>query len=487
VSTHSVSTLMSRRGAIGSALSGAVGALDDHHNAAPPPDDFTVLSRDDLQGIAERALKHSTADGCQVDVVSTVTGNTRFAANQLATAGDANDTTVAITSSFGPKHAVVQINDIADDAIAAAVARSEALAKLAPDDPDAMPPLGAQQYQAVGGYFDSTAGLTPDQRAQAALTALKPARSTTGAASMIAAGYIVATTRSALTANKGGVLAFHRSTTANYTLTVRTADGTGSGWAGADDHDWTKIDTAAVAQHALDKAQHAHAPVAVEPGRYTVIFEPQAVGDLVEVLQFYIDARRADEGRSPFVKASGGNKIGEKIVDSRVTLFSDVADPQLLSQPFDAEGFPLGRQVWIQNGVLTNLSYTRFWAKKQGKPFTGIPNSLKIDGGDGTVDDMIKGTDRGILVTRLWYLREVDPRTALYTGLTRDGTFLIEHGQVTRAVKNFRFNDSPLFLLNNVEAIGPSVRLAGTEAGGDIAVPAIKAHDFNFTSLSDAV
>jgi predicted Zn-dependent protease len=268
---------------------------------------------------------------------------------------------------------------------------------------------------------------------------------------------------------------------------VRTKDGTGSGWAAADDHDWSKLSAAQVSSRAIAKARASRSPVAIEPGRYTVILEPQAVGDLVQLLAFAADARSADEGRSPFVKEGGGNKIGEQIVDPRVTIVSDPEDPQILGQPYDGEGFPLGRQVWVENGKLNQLIYSRFWAAKQGKQPTGSPSSIKMMGGDTPVDEMIASTERGVLVTRLWYLREVDPRTILYTGLTRDGTFLIENGQVTRSLQNFRFNESPLFMLNNLEALGPAERLGGTEAGGDVVMPAIKVRDFNFTSLSEAV
>ena len=159
----------------------------------------------------------------------------------------------------------------------------------------------------------------------------------------------------------------------------------------------------------------------------------------------------------------------------------------VLGQPFDGDGLPLGRQTLIDKGKLTELYYSRFWAQKNNRAPTGAPTSFLMSGGTSSLEDMIKTTERGVLVTRLWYLREVDPRTILYTGLTRDGTFLIEKGKITRAIKNFRFNDSPLFMLNNVEAIGRPVRLAGTEAGGAVIVPPIKVRDFNFTSLSDAV
>jgi predicted Zn-dependent protease len=181
------------------------------------------------------------------------------------------------------------------------------------------------------------------------------------------------------------------------------------------------------------------------------------------------------------------SKIGEKIMDERISIYSDPFDPLVLAQPFDFDGLPLGRQNFIEKGVLKTLYYSRFWAKKKGVEPTGAPSSFVMSGGDTSVEDMIKSTQRGVLVTRLWYLREVDPRTILYTGLTRDGTFLIENGKISKAVKNFRFNDSPLMMLNNLEQIGRPVRLAGTEAGGAVIVPPIKVRDFNFTSLSDAV
>jgi predicted Zn-dependent protease len=316
------------------------------------------------------------------------------------------------------------------------------------------------------------------------LTALEPARK---AGDLKAAGFIIVNANSTALGNNKGLFAYSRGTTANYTLTVRTDDGTGSGWAGAEHPDWTKLDFGALSAHAINKARLSRNPVAIEPGRYTVILEPQAVGDLVQLMAFAMNSRNADEGRSAFAKQGGGNKIGEKIVDARVTLMSDPQDPQILAQPFDGQGLPLQRQVWVENGVLKQLFYTRFWAQKQGKQPTGFPSSLKMQGGTTSMDDMIKSTPRGILVTRLWYLRQVDPRTILYTGLTRDGTFLIENGKISKAIKNFRFNDSPLFLLNNVEAISPAVRIGGTEAGGAVVMPAVKAKDFNFTSLSDAV
>ncbi len=443
-----------------------------------------VLSRAEAQAIVEKVVKMSKADSINVTLNTNYNTNVRFADNQMSTAGSLVDAGVAVQSSFGPKHAVVTTNDLSDESLRRCVEQSEVLARLAPDDPEAMPELDPQRYVDVNAYFDSTAGVDAAARAQAALTALAPARK---AGDIKAAGYLVAGAGCTALANNKGMFAYHRATSVNYTLTVRTTDGTGSGWAAADHPDWRQIDFEKVSARAIEKARASRQPAAIEPGRYTVIFEPQAVGDVVQLIAFYADARQADEGRSPFSKQGGGNKVGEKIVDQRVSIYSDPADAQLLAQPFDGEGLPIARQVWVEGGTLKQLQYSRFWARKQSKTPTGGATSLKMAGGTDSMEAMIRSTQRGILVTRLWYLREVDPRTILYTGLTRDGTFLIEEGRISRSIRNLRFNESPLFMLNNLEMLGPSERLAGTEAGGAVAMPALKVRDFNFTSLSEAV
>ena len=442
-----------------------------------------ILTREQAQAIVEKAVKWSKAEAVDVQVNTYTQGNIRFADNQVSTAGSTTDAQLGIQSAFGPKHAVVTTNDLSDAAIRRALEMSEKLAKLAPDDPEAMPQLGAQQYTNVNAFFDATANLSADDRAKAAMSALSLARK---AGDLKAAGYLVTGGGALAIGNSTGMFAYHRSTNANYSLTVRTTDGTGSGWAAADHADWAQLDYRRVAERAVEKAKLSRSPVALEPGRYTVILEPQAVGDLVQLISNYADARSADEGRSPFVKQGGGNKVGEKIVDERVTIFSDPADSQLLGRSWDFEGMPLGRQVWIDKGRLNQLIYSRFWAKKQGKTATGGPSTFKMSGGTQTIDELVAGTTRGILVTRLWYLREVDPRTILYTGLTRDGTFLVENGKITKSLRNFRFNESPLFMLNNIEALGRAERLAGTEQGGDVVMPSMRVKDFNFPSLSEA-
>jgi predicted Zn-dependent protease len=439
----------------------------------------TVLTREEAQSLIERTIKLSKADAIRVNVSSARESNVRFAANQMSTAGLSSTTTIRVQSVFGKRKASVVTNNRTDEGLKRAVEQSEALAKLAPEDPEYLGELGPQQYTPIAAWFDSTADLSADDRAKAALTALGPARS---ANDLTVAGFLVTTARATAIGNNVGLFAYHRSTDANYSLTARTNDGTGSGWAAARANDWSAIDFPAVAKRAIDKARASRNPTALEPGRYTVVLEPDATSDLIPLMANALQARAAEEGRSAFAKAGGGTKLAEKIVDDRVTLSSDPADPLILATPFDNDGMPLGKQTWIDDGVLRQLAYSRFWASKQGKTPTGGSGSLKLEGGTQTLDEIIASTQRGVLVTHCWYIRPVDQRTLVFTGLTRDGTFLIENGKIARSIKNFRFNESPLFMLNNLDAIGRPVRTSGGDA-----MPAIRVRDFSFTSLSDAV
>jgi predicted Zn-dependent protease len=198
-------------------------------------------------------------------------------------------------------------------------------------------------------------------------------------------------------------------------------------------------------------------------------------------MMFNFNARTADEGRSFLSKPGGKNKLNEKIVDERVTIYTDPLDPNLPGSTWTDEGLPRKRTEWIQNGVVKKLYYDRFWAREKGTEAVAFPTGIIMQGGNASLDELIKGTERGVLVTRLWYIRAVDPQTLLYTGLTRDGTFYIENGQIKHPVKNFRFNESPVIMLNNLEALGKAERVDGN------LIPPMKIRDFTFTSLSDAV
>ncbi|MFQ5677506.1 MAG: metallopeptidase TldD-related protein, partial [bacterium] len=273
----------------------------------------------------------------------------------------------------------------------------------------------------------------------------------------------------------------HKQTSVDFTVTVRTEDGKGSGYAIRDYNDVNKLDTASASQVAIDKAVLSRDAKAIEPGKYTVILEPAASIGLLQNMVFNLSARRADEGRSFFAKKGGGTKLGEKIVDERVTIYSDPTNPEIPSSPWTGDGRPREKTYWIKNGVVENFFYSRYWAQKKGVKATPPPAGGIMEGGDAGIEDLIKDTRRGVLVTRTWYIRTVDPQTLLYTGLTRDGTFFIENGRIRYPVKNFRWNESPIIMLNNLEALGKPQRINGN------LIPPMKIREFTFSSLSDAV
>ncbi|HVG44748.1 MAG TPA: TldD/PmbA family protein [Longimicrobium sp.] len=448
--------------------------------------DKKFISREEAEAITRRALSFSTADDARVNLQSATHGNTRFARNQISTAGDAYDATLGVTSAFGKKVASASTNRFDDESLRAVVQTSERLARLVPEDPEYLGELGPQQYVESRAYFQSTADLTPEQRAAAVRAITEPA----DRQGLISTGFLDISVSSRAVATRKGLFAYQTGTVTNLTTTVRTPDGTGSGWAGAGQNDWARLNPAELADRAIRKAQLSRNPKAVEPGKWTVVLEPTAVANLVQLMVGSMDARQADEGRSFFSKAGGGNKLGEKFLDPRVSIVSDPASATAPSSVFNGGGLPNRRMVWVENGTVANLQYGRFWAQKQGKEPTGFADGFSMAGGSSSVEEMIRSTERGLLVTRLWYIRAVDPRTILYTGLTRDGTFLIENGSITSAVKNLRWNESPVFMLNNVEMLSPPVRVSASESGdvdSAVVVPAVKARDFTFTSLSDAV
>ncbi len=450
-----------------------------------------VLTRAEAQEIAARALKNSPAEETRVSINSGARADTRFALNQVTTSGENQDTTVTITAFVGNRSASVNTNRLDEASLAAAAKQAHEIAKLVPPNPERMPELGAQQYPADKPRSFSMP--TPGERALAAKQVTELAR----ANDLIATGFIECRAGASALANSKGLFAYDSSAVMTMTATVRSPDGTGSGWACSDGTSFSDLDPTQVAATAVQKAKDSRNPVAIEPGRYTTILEPTAVGNLVQMIAGAMQARAADEGRSFFSKQGGGNKLGLKVVDERVTLLTDPDDSPSTSGGFDGDGMGLEKVVWLENGVVKNLNYDRYWADKQKVAATraggggrGAGRALRMMGGTTSIADMIKGTERGILVTRFWYIRPVDPRTILYTGLTRDGTFLIENGKISRPIKNFRFNESPIFFLNNLQALGPSIRINASEnlgAGGAVYMPPIKVRDFTFSSLSDAV
>jgi predicted Zn-dependent protease len=434
---------------------------------------MAIYTKEEAKQILDKALSYSKAETCEININGSNSGNIRYARNTVSTAGYQNNQNMAIQSSFGKRVGVATVDEFTDEAIAKAVKISEDLAKLAPENPEFMPPQGPQTYQESKAYFKSTADIKPEYRAEVAAASIKPAR----AKDVTAAGFLNDSAGFSAMANSEGLFAYNQSTSLNFTVTMRTNDGTGSGWVTRDVNDVNNFDGAAASQIAIDKALQSREAKAIEPGKYTVILEPAASEQLLNNMFGAFNARTADEGRSFMSKEGGGAKLGEKIVDERINIYSDPLDPRVPASTWDGDGTPLKRMDWLKGGVVKNLFYSRFWAKEKGvEPVPFPPNGI-MEGGDASLEDMIKSTKKGILVTRLWYIRNVDPQTLLYTGLTRDGTFYIEDGKIKHPIKNFRFNESPIIMLNNLETLGQQVRINGS----------LKIRDFTFTSLSDAV
>lgn len=447
----------------------------------------TWLARDAARALAARILRFSTAEHARVNIWSAESGNTRFAGNQITTSGDVTNLEVSVTSAFGKQVASAATNRVDDDSLRAVVATSERLARLAPEDPEYLGELASMPVPERDGTFESTANLTPESRAEAAAVITRAA----SARGLMSTGYIAHATGSRAVMTSNRQFAWMASSEGNVTTTVRTADGLGSGWAGAAFFDWDTVDAGALADTAIDKADRSHGARDVEPGAWVTILEPTAVANMVGLMMESLGARPADEGRSYFSRPNGGNRIGEQFVDPRVTIWSDPMDRTILSAPFNGQGLPNRREVWVEDGRLRTLVYDRYWASRVKRDPTGFPSGgYAMTGGDASVDDMIKSTERGLLVTRFWYIRGVDPRTILYTGLTRDGLFLIENGRIAYPVKNLRWNESPIAMLNQVEMMGRPVRVSASESGDSgpaVIVPPLKVKAFTFTSVSDAV
>ena len=424
----------------------------------------------------EKAMSFSTADACVINLGGSESGNIRYARNTVSTSGHQSNQSMAVQSSYGKRSGTATIDEFDDASLEKVVKRSEELAKLAPENPEFMEPLGPQTYDASKTYVEATANVTPEYRANVANSSITPA----AAQDVTAAGFLDDSAGFSALMNSNGLFAYNKSTNVDFTVTMRTNDGTGSGWVTRDYNDIRKFDAAEASKIAIDKAVMSREAKAIEPGKYTVILEPSAGLGLLQGLGGSINARSADEGRS-FMSKEGGTKLGDKIVDERVTLWSDPLNDEVPSATWNGEGQPLKKMMWIEDGVVKNLAYSRFWAKKKGIDPVPFPSNFIMAGGDATRDELIKSTKKGILVTRLWYIRSVDPQTLLYTGLTRDGTFYIENGKIKHPVKNFRFNESPIIMLNNLETLGQQERVNGS------LIPYMKVRDFTFTSLSDAV
>jgi predicted Zn-dependent protease len=425
----------------------------------------------------------SEADETEVEIDSTVDALTRFANNTIHQNVSEHTLGISVRAVVDGRTARATTNKTDEESLRRVVAAAMNLARNQPENPDLLPMLGQQKYQKVAHFFASTVSATPQDRARAVTRVCKMAEEgKQTAAGIFTTGFV----RNVL-ANSKGLSARHDDTRAEFSVTILEENS--SGWAKSNSPDILNIDPDALFESASEKAAGSRKPRELEPGHYTAILEPAAALDFVGSI-FYDFA-----GTAILDKRSCLNeRMGKQIFGENITLWDDVYHPLQVGAPWDGEGLPRQKVLLVDRGVPKNLVYSRATAKKMKAKPTGhgftLPNeygeapmNLVFSGGDKSVDDMIRSTERGILVTRFWYIREVDPYEKVLTGMTRDGTFLVENGRVAGGIRNFRFNQGIIDALAKVEMLGPAVRATGEESF-EMVVPPMKIRDFHFSEVT---
>jgi PmbA protein len=420
------------------------------------------------------------ADETEVQVDETIDALTRFANNAIHQNVAEHGITISIRTVVDGRTARATTNRLDEDSLFAAIKSSLQLAHSQPKILGLLPMPGKQRYRSVNRFVNETAATTPEDRARAVKRSCDLAIGN----GQVAAG-IFSTGQSQLAlANSQGLFATHRQTHAEFSITMQ--DEPAASWAKANSGNVRNFDPQELAARASEKAQMAKDAQELAPGKYTVILEPAAALDLVGFLFYDFAATAVADQRSCLLK-----RMNKPLFGKNISITDDAYHPQQLGASFDGEGIPRQRVNLVENGVPRNLVYSRTSAKKAKTKPTGhgfaLPNeygeapmNLVFSGGDSSLEKMVASTDRGLLVTRVWYIREVDPYEKIMTGMTRDGLYLVENGKVTSAVRNFRFNQSLIELLQNVEAMSPASRATAEEAF-EMVVPAMKVKNFHLT------
>lgn len=457
-----------------------------------------MLDQSKAHSIFDRVKKFSSTEELEIIFASTNYSLTRFANNTIHQNVAEINEAASIRVAIDGKTARATTNRFDDDGLKRAVQSAENIARVQESNPDLLPVPSAAEAKSDGAadrWFEQTAAITPADRAEAVgqivATAKKNALTTAGI-------YSSAESTEGII-NSKGLSAFHRRTSAEVSITMLAQDS--SGWQKSNSPDVKDVQHLRLAEIAAQKARDSRAPAELAPGKYTVVLEPAAVLDLVGFMFWDFGGLAILDQRS-FLN----NRIGTRLFGENITIVDDVYHPLQSGAPFDGEGVQRTKVTLVDHGIIKNLVYARAtaarmrnseYAEKVGHiEVTGhgfpLPNEMGempsnivfiTPGSEQTVEQMIAGTDRGILITRLWYIREVDPYEKILTGMTRDGTFLIENGKVKQGIRNFRFNQSLIEMLSNVEAMGQAVRASGEESF-DMVVPAMKVRDFNFTEVT---
>lgn len=427
--------------------------------------------------------KKSGADEMEVHLEENAEYLTRFANNAIHQNVAEHGLTISIRTILEGRTARVTTNRVDEDSLRGAIDAALSLAHSQPRDPRLLPLPGKQRYHAVRRFDPQTARLSADERARAVRWACDLAVNR----GQVAAGIFASGQKQTAMGNSHGLFAAYRDTHAEFSITMQ--QGTAASWAKANAGGVREFDTQRLASRASDKARLAQNPMELTPGRYTVILEPAAVLDLVGFLFYDFSATAIEDKRSCL-----NGRVGKAIFGENISIVDDAYHPLQLGAPFDGEGMPRQRITLVNRGVVKNLVYSRSSAKARKQKPTGhgfaLPNeygeapvNLVFGGGKSSLEEMVRSTERGLLVTRLWYIREVDPYEKIMTGMTRDGLYVIEKGKLSGAARNFRFNQSILEMLRSVEMMGPAIRASGEESF-EMVVPAMKIRDFHFSEVT---
>jgi PmbA protein len=459
-----------------------------------------MLTNNQAADIFERIKKHSTADEVEVLFSGGKSALTRFANNIIHQNVAEENYAVSVRTVFGGRTARSTTNKLDDESLKRVVQSSESLAKVQHPDPDLLPvpdkrDAGATREVSPTRHFTETAAVTPQQRAET----VKKIVSIADKYKLTTAGIVSTSESVEAVFNSRGLSDWHTQTSSEISITMLAPDS--SGWQKANFPNVANLDAASLAEIAARKAIDSAKPSEIPAGKYTVILEPAAVLDIVGFMFFDFGGLAILDQRS-FLN----NRVGTKLFGDNINIWDDVAHPLQSGVPFDGEGVRRHKLQLVENGVINRLVYARATAEKMKRSEykdkvgpvapTGhgfpLPNEMgeapmNIVFGEtpqpSSIEQMISSTERGVLVTRLWYIREVDPYEKILTGMTRDGTFYVEDGKIRYGVRNFRFNQSLIQMLSNVETMGAPVRASGEESF-DMVVPAMKVRDFNFTEVT---
>lgn len=449
------------------------------------------LSEEESKTIANRLQDYATGGGeTRIVITSQWRANVRSARNRIISSGDTQSLNVSIVRGINGAWGITSMNQMDEASLKAGVEFAERALRYQMEPTMYIEePLIDAPYLKPNLWSEETFSLNAEARTTTANSLMDIARQK----GMLSAGYAEVAANGMAVMHSTGLWRYYRHTTARYSVTVRDPKGTASGWAGVDWNDWNRIDAQQLCETALSKCLQSRNAVRVEPGRYTTILEPQAVCDLINSLVHpfprNIEREDAENGGKPFSgEQSGTSKIGLTVMDSRLTMGADPMRDDCGFVPFTYDGVPYQPVKWVDSGVLRELAYGRRYAVENFHTQRALPNggAMYLEGTEQTpIETMIATMSRGLLVTRFHEVSLIDPKSMLYSGYTRDGVWLIEHGKISKAVKNLRFLDSPLFALNNIEQIGVPQRVF--HPGLPTVVPALKIRDFHFTSMSDAV